>query len=100
MHVWAEAAGPYENGVDMEVVRGFNISRRLVEGERKLDLEESVASVAAHGVIDIKEQWDKEVKKELRPAKKAFKTMRKDPDCGYRSKHGNVVDGEKSGTSM
>jgi hypothetical protein len=95
MHVWAEAAGPYENGVDMEVVRAFNISRRLVEGGRRMDLEESVASVAAQGGIEIREQWDPEVKRELRSAKRAFRAIRREHDCGYWNKQGNFVNGEK-----
>lgn len=80
MHVWEEAAGPYKMA---STWRLFALSTSLVlwwKGERKLDLDESVTSIAAQRGIDIKEQWDKEVKRELRSAKKAFKAMRKDPD--------------------
>lgn len=95
MHVWAEAAGAYESGVDMELVRAFNISRRFVETGRTVDLEESVASVAAQGGIKIKDEWDEEVKKEMRKEKKAFKSMTKEPDCGYWNNDGNFVNGDR-----
>jgi hypothetical protein len=95
MQVWAEAAGPYESSVDMEVVRAFNISRRFVEGGRRVDLEELVASVAAQGGIDIKEEWNDLVKKKVRAARKAFKAMRKEPDRGYWNKQGDFVNGAR-----
>jgi hypothetical protein len=95
MHVWGEAAGPYESGVDMEVVRAFNISRRFVEGGRREHLEELLASVAAQGGIDIKEEWDDSEKKRLRAAMKAFKAIRKEPNRGYWNKQGGFVNGAR-----
>ena len=95
MHVWAEAAGPYESGADMEVVRAFNISRRFVEGGRREYIEELVASVAAQGGIVIKDEWADLVKKRLRAAMKPFKALRKEPDRGYWDKGGNFVNGAR-----
>jgi hypothetical protein len=56
MQVWAEAAGPYESEVDLEVARAFNISRHFAEGGRRKGLGEIVASVAARGGVAIKEE--------------------------------------------
>jgi len=97
MQVWAEAAGPYESGVDMEVVRAFNISRRMVEGGRNQVMEESVASVAAQGGITIREEWSRKVKRELRLASRIFRAIRGETDCGYWTKQGNFVDGDMVG---
>ena len=55
MQVWVEAAGPYESEADLEVARAFKISSRFAE-ERREDLREIVASVAAQGGVTIKEE--------------------------------------------
>jgi hypothetical protein len=86
MQVWAEAASPYESNVDMEVVRAFNISRRMVDSGSIPAMEESVASVAAQGGSTIREDIF---------ADRIFRAIRGEADCGYWTEQGNFVDGDR-----
>ena len=97
MQVWAEAASPYESDADMQVVRAFNISRRMVESGRIPAMEESVASVAAQGGVTIREEWNRSVKNDLHLANRIFRAIRGEADCGYWTKQGNFVDGDRVG---